>query len=193
VSRIGVFGGAFDPIHTGHLAVAQEVVHTLQLDRLLFVPTARPPHRKEGPFASGEARVAMVVAATAGEERFEVWTGEFDRTGPSFTVDTLRSLREEYPGSSLHLIVGADQFSRFHTWSEPEVITKLATLVVVGRSGDDGTRAGNGIVHQRCAVPRIEVSSSQIRERVREGSPIRYLVPDSVVRIIREQGWYKNG
>lgn len=193
MSRIGVFGGAFDPIHTGHLAVAQDVVHTLQLDRLLFVPTARPPHRKEGPFASGEARVAMVAAATAGEERFEVWTGEFDRTGPSFTVDTLRSLGEEYPSSSLYLIVGADQFSRFDSWSEPGVITQLATLVVVGRGGDDGTGVGNGVAHQRCAVPRIEVSSSDIRERVQDARPIRYLVPDSVVRIIREQGWYKNG
>lgn len=193
MSRIGVFGGAFDPIHTGHLAVAQDVVQALQLERLLFVPTGRPPHGKVGPFATAEARVAMVEAATDGDERFAVWKGELEREGPSYTVDTLRSLSVEYPGSALCLVMGADQFSTFMGWRSPEEIMQLAHIVVVGRSGNDGSETTHGVEHTRVQVPRIEISSSDIRERIEAGRPIRYLVPDSVYRIIEEHGWYKSG
>lgn len=193
VTRLGVFGGAFDPVHNGHLAVAQDVVHALDLDRLLFVPTARPPHRKEGPFASGEARLEMVEAAIEGNEVFGVWTGEFDREGPSYTVDTLRELKGQFPGAELYLLLGADQFSNFSSWREPEEITRLCEVVVVGRDGEDGNSAEHGHPHQSVAVPRLEVSSSGIRRRVSEGRPIRYLVPHAVARIIDTQGWYKNG
>ena len=193
MTQIGVFGGAFDPIHTGHLAVAQDVVHQLKLDRLLFVPTARPPHRKEGPFASGDGRVAMVQAAIEGNDRFQVWMGEFEREGPSFTVDTLKTLKSEFDDSDLFLIVGADQFSRFATWKQPEQIVQMSTVVVVARDGYDGDSASHGFRHRSVVVPRLEVSSSEIRKRVRKGQPIRYLVPDAVLRIITEQDWYKNG
>ncbi len=193
MTQIGVFGGAFDPIHTGHLAVAQDVVHQLKLDRLLFVPTARPPHRKEGPFAPGDARVAMVRAAIEGNDRFSVWTGEFEREGPSFTVDTLKTLKSEFDDADFFLIVGADQFSRFATWRQPEQITQMSTVVVVARDGYDGASASHGFRHRSVVVPRLEVSSSEIRKRVRDGQPIRYLVPDAVRRIITEQDWYKNG
>lgn len=193
MTRLGVFGGAFDPVHNGHLAVAQDVVHALDLDRLLFVPTARPPHRKNGPFASGEARIAMVEAAIEGNDQFTVWTGEFDREGPSYTVDTLRALCDQFTNAELFLVLGADQFSSFSAWREPEEITRLCEVVVVGRDGEDGNSADHGHPHRSVAVPRLEVSSSGIRERVREGRPIRYLVPRAVARIIQEQGWYKSG
>ncbi len=135
----------------------------------------------------------MVEAAIRGHDAFEVWRGEFDRSGPSFTVDTLSTLRQEFPVAMLFLIVGADQFTQFSTWKDPDRIAALSEVVVVGRDGDDGDGADHEVSYRTVQVPRIEVSSSEIRERVREGRPIRYLVPDPVVRIIEEHDWYKNG
>lgn len=190
MTGIGVFGGTFDPIHLGHLTVAQDVHAALGLERVLFVPAGTPPHRA-APNVPPATRRSMVEAAIAGDPRFELWTGELERDGPSWTVDTLEALGAEYPGHRLHLILGADQFARFGTWRAPDRIAELATLVVVGRGGvaSDATTWAHEVVD----IVRIDVSSSMIRERIRRKEPIRYLVPAAVARIIESGDWYNNG
>jgi len=191
VSAVGLFGGTFDPIHIGHLSVAQDVHAALGLDRVLFVPARVPPHRDE-PYAPAEARLEMVRAAIEGDERFGVWAGELEREGPSWTVDTVAQLGMEQPEASLNLILGADQFGAFSRWRAPDEISKRCRLVVVGRSGT-AAQEGSPWPHRSVEITRIDVSSSMIRARIAAGAPLRYLVPDPVIRIIERGAWYKSG
>lgn len=187
--NIGILGGTFDPPHLGHLVAAQEAFVTLSLDRLLFVPAAEPPHKLDARISSARIRLEMLRAAVAGNARFEVSTIELDRSGPSYTVDTLRQLRTEFPSAALFLLIGIDQVREFSSWREPDEVLRLAEVVMLSRAGEDaGSQAG--FVRQTVAVTRLDISSTLIRARIAHGQPIRYLVPDAVEEIIRREGIY---
>lgn len=185
--RLGIFGGTFDPPHIGHLVVAQEVHFRLGLDRVLWVPAAFPPHKRDLDITPGALRLAMVRAAVGDDERFEASDIELRRDGPSYTVDTLRELRERHPDEELFLIVGADQLAELGTWKEPEEIRRLATVVGLARAGErPPAREDVSIVE----VPRIDVSSTEIRRRVAVGDPVSYLIIRGAEDIIRREGLY---
>src|SRR5680860_499144 len=134
-ARIGVFGGTFDPIHAGHLIVATEALHTLALDRMLFVPAGQPPHKPGQVISSDEDRCSMIQAAIDGRSAFQLCEIDLHRPGPSYSVDLLAILQEEYAGSDLFFLIGADSWRDLHTWHEPHRIPAFSTLVVAGRPG----------------------------------------------------------
>ena len=196
--RVGILGGTFDPPHVGHLAVAQDAWSRIPLDRVLFVPAAVPPHKVGAVSTPAELRLEMVRAAIAGDDRFQASDLELGRAGPSYTVDTLRELTNRQPGAELFLLLGADQFRELATWRDPAAISRLATLVLIPRGEGDGSAA---LAAARGALPpdarvtpleatRIDVSSTEIRRRRAGGEPIRYLVPDDVLRVIEREGLY---
>ncbi len=196
--RIGVFGGAFNPPHMGHLVCAQEVLLQLELERVLFVPVGHAPHREIDDNPGAEARLEMVELAIAGDERFAVSRVEVDREGPSYTSDTLGLLRAEMPDDEFFLILGGDQAAALPTWHEPEKVLEQATVAAVARVG--WSRSASGIKLSRLRgsdrvrhldTPVIQISSTGIRRRVREGRPIRYLVPAAVEEYIRAHELYR--
>ena len=196
--RVGVFGGAFNPPHLGHLVCAQEVLLRLELDRVFWVPIGQAPHRELDEDPGSEARLAMVELAIAGDERFAVSRVEVDREGPSYTSDTLELLRAESPDDELFLILGGDQAAALPTWHEPERVLELATVAAVERVGSSRSAIGIKLSRLRGAdrvrhldMPAIQISSTGIRRRVREGRPIRYLVPSEVEEYIGTHGLYK--
>jgi nicotinate-nucleotide adenylyltransferase len=184
--RLGVFGGTFDPPHIGHLIAAQDARSALGLDRVVFVPAAVPPHKRTEAITPPGTRLAMVRAAIAGDAGFELDDLELRREGPSWTVDTLRALRDRLPDAELFLLIGTDQFAEFETWREPSEIRRLARVAVLTREGESDAPDGVRIVQ----VTRIDVSSTGIRARAAAGEPIRYLVPPAVEALIRLHGLY---
>lgn len=179
-ARLGVLGGTFDPIHVGHRIVAQDVVEALELDRMLVVPSARPPHRDAalGP----ERRLRITREAFRDDPRMEVSDMELRRSGPSYTVDTLEELRESRSPSALYCVIGADQLAEFASWRRPGRIVELAELVVMNRAGREPDPPAElpDLPFRSVEVTRVELSSTRIRERLDAGRPIRYLVPESV-------------
>jgi nicotinate-nucleotide adenylyltransferase len=190
VPRIGVFGGLFNPPHVGHLSLCQEAAWQLGLDRVVLVPTGRPSHRA-APRETPEMRLRLAQAAALGNPMFTVSRLEVDRVGPSYTVDTLRELSHRYPGSSLHLLIGADQLAAMDSWHEPEAIVQLARLAAALRPGIDLARTDAANLDW-VEMPQIGISSSLVRERVRTGRPIRYFVPDAVRELIEAEGLYRD-
>lgn len=191
--RLGVFGGTFDPPHVGHLIVAQDVFEALALDRLLFVPAPNPPHKRGIEVTPGEMRLRMLEAAIAGDARFQVSDLEFQRPGPSYSVDTLRELHRIEGDGQLFFILGADQLAEFASWKEPEEVARLAELVVIGRGGWEpwNVKPRIDIRYRELVVTRVDISAREIRRRVREGLSVRYMVPESVIRIIDAEGLYR--
>ncbi|HUG42473.1 MAG TPA: nicotinate-nucleotide adenylyltransferase [Longimicrobiales bacterium] len=191
--RLGVFGGTFDPPHVGHLVVAQEVLHRLALDRLLVVPAAVPPHKRDQPVTGGAVRLAMARAAMAALDRVEVSDLELRRDGPSYTVDTLRALRADHPDAELFLVLGADQVRELDTWHEADELRRLATLVVFRRAGQDPDPPGAVATGEllEIEVPRLDISSTEIRRRVGAGEPVRFLVPEAALEVIEREGLYR--
>lgn len=189
--RVGLFGGTFDPFHVGHLVVAQDAVEVLGLDRLVFIPSGTPPHKDPAGVTPARIRAAMVRAGVDGDDRFDVDERELGRPGPSWTVDTLRELSVVDPGAERVLLMGADQLADFHRWREPLEVARLARVAVMAREGEH-PRVAPGFPLEPVVVPvtRLDLSSTRIRERVREGRSIRYLVPDGVLRIIRDERLY---
>jgi nicotinate-nucleotide adenylyltransferase len=180
--RIGVFGGQFDPPHNGHLAVARAAIHQLGLDRLLVVPTPRPPHRPE-PETPAEVRFELARAAFAGEPGVDVSRIELDREGPSYTADTLAALAR--PGRELYLIVGADQLAALDGWHRAERVRELATIAVAARPGAphvDGVEV--------LAMEPVDASSSVVRDLVARGGDVSALVPPGVAAAIMRDGLY---
>jgi nicotinate-nucleotide adenylyltransferase len=197
--RIGVFGGAFNPPHLGHLVCAQEVLLQLGLERVLFVPVGQAPHREIDDDPGREVRLEMVELAIAGDERFAVSRVEVDREGPSYTSDTLELFRAESPDDELFLILGGDQAAALPTWHEPEKVLERATVAAVERVGWSRSAIGIKLARLRGAdrvrqldMPVIQISATGIRRRVREGRPIRYLVPADVEEYIRVRGLYRS-
>lgn len=190
--RIGILGGTFDPPHIGHLIVAGDACAALRLDRVVFVPSARPPHKQGLVRADAQTRLRMVEAAVEGDVRFRVDDLELRRTGPSYTVDTLRQLRASTPDADWFFLIGADAVREMHTWKMPAEVAQLATLAVLSRSGETVDAAAFPLPVTPVPVTRVDVASSQLRRRVAAGVPIRYLVPDAVRRIVEREHLYIN-
>ena len=196
--RLGILGGTFNPPHLGHLVCAQEAAVQLELDAVWLMPVATPPHKAASADPGAAGRIEMCRLATAGDERLAVSTREVDRGGSSYTVDTLRDIHAAEPEHELTFIVGGDQANGFPGWRDPETVLSLAALAVAEREGarreDIADRLAplhGGDRVRFFDMPRIDISSSAVRRRVREGRPIRYLVPDDVARLIGAEGWYR--
>ena len=199
MTAVGILGGTFNPPHLAHLVCAQEAHAQLGLDRVVFVPANLPPHKDVSVDPGPEARRTLCELAVEGDERFTVSRVELDRPGRSYTVDTLKALRDRSPEDELTFIVGGDMAHSFRSWREPEAVLGLATLAVAERAGAAreqiyGALAPLGEQAQTRVrffdMPRLDVSSSLIRDRAAAGRPIRYLVPDAVADAIAEHGWY---
>jgi nicotinate-nucleotide adenylyltransferase len=192
--RIGLFGGAFNPPHVGHLVCAQEAHAQLDLDVVVWVPVGRAPHREIPQDPGPEVRFQMCEYATAADERFGLLRIEIEREGPSYTADTLRELRGRSPDDELVLLLGGDQAAALPSWHEPGEVMRLATIAVAERAEVDRARveAAVGAEAQLTffEMPRIDVSSTMVRERAASGRPIRYLVPDKVANFIGAQSLY---
>lgn len=200
--RIGIMGGSFNPVHIGHLIAAQDAMDHMGLQRVIFVPAAQPPHKHGVPLASAADRVAMLRLAVGDDPRFEVSTDEIDRGGVSYTVDTLRRFRDRMPGAELHLIVGGDSLLELHTWREIGEILATAEIVTVGRPGvaipELTSRTlrlpepwPERLARNVVAGHHIEISSTDIRNRVARRQSIRFLVPAAVERYISDYGLYR--
>ena len=191
--RIGVFGGTFDPPHIGHLLVANDAREALELDRLIFVPAGAQPFKVETPpVASGQDRLEMVRLAVADDANYVVDDAEINRKGLSFTVDTLEHLSERNPGARLFLLMGEDVLAGFEKWRSPARIRELATLVAVTRGGLAGSIVDpTTSAVLRVSTRRVDVSSTEIRERRRAGKSIKGFVPESVERFIDVRGLYR--
>ncbi|WP_147871400.1 nicotinate (nicotinamide) nucleotide adenylyltransferase [Stieleria maiorica] len=200
--RIGVFGGSFDPVHVGHLWIAETATEALDLDRLLWIPTATQPLKPDGPVASDDQRVEMLRLAIAGRPGHEVDTRELHRAGVSYTVDTIAELQQEHPGAEMYLIIGSDSLASMRRWHQPEALLSRVSLAVVQRGGEEqidfsvlkGLVSEDRIERFRgCVInmPVIEISSSEIRSRAGQGSSIRHRVPRSVEAYIQANGVYR--
>ena len=196
--RLGVFGGTFDPIHNGHLVAAEEVRARLNLHKVLFIPAGLPPHKLDHDISPTRHRIAMLQLAIAPNPGFGLSRVDVDRHGPCYTVETLSLLHQEYgPGTELFFLMGMDSLAEILTWKDPERLIRLARIVVVGRPGFqadvdelDTVLPGAKERIQVVDTPQLEISSSDIQQRVREGLPIRYLVPEAVEAYIRKHGLY---
>ena len=189
--RIGVLGGTFDPPHVGHLLAAVDAFEALSLDKLIFVPAAAQPLKTKTPaLASAEDRLEMVRLAVGDDPRFEVSESEIARGGLSYTVDTLEELVRERPGSELVFILGMDALSSFDKWKSPNRILELASLAVLARSGDHRSSSDLGGVTV-VGMRRIDISSSEIRQRIAAGKSIRGFVAESVEAYISAENLYR--
>jgi nicotinate-nucleotide adenylyltransferase len=185
-SRVGVFGGTFDPVHVGHLAIALAALESVPLDRVLFVPARRSPLKDRDPLASVADRVSMLQAAIAGEPRFAVSRVELDRDGVSYTVDTLEALHSE---GELFLILGSDALADLQRWRAPDRIRELSTILVAARPG---APEPDPMHHARAFdAPRLDISSKELRARAARGMSLRYLVPDAEWEHIKRRGLYR--
>ena len=190
-ARIGLFGGTFDPPHVGHLVTAVNVRHALQLDVVILM-VANVPWQKAGtrPITDAHARLAMVQAAVADVDGLVAGRAEIDHGGHSYTADTLELLSQQHPGASLFTIVGDDAASKIESWERYEEVAARSTLVVVDRPGEP-VELPAGFGWKRVVAPRLEVSSTDLRDRCRDGRPLDYLVTEPVLEVIRSLGLYE--
>jgi nicotinate-nucleotide adenylyltransferase len=199
MGRVGILGGTFNPPHLAHLVCAQEARDQLRLDRVLLVPVSIPPHKEAGDDPGPVERARMCALASAEDEWLELCTLEIDRGGRSYTVDTLRELRAGAPDDELVLVLGGDAARSLPDWREPDEILHLASVGVAGRAGVEEaavTAALTTLSEARDRVvffemPRLDISSSDIRRRVASGRPVRHLVPDAVAEYIAQRGLYR--
>jgi nicotinate-nucleotide adenylyltransferase len=198
-SRIGILGGTFDPPHIGHLWLASLAAEELKLERVVFMPAARPPHKRRKRVSAATDRLLMTRLAITGDDRFELSALEMERTGPSFTVDSIDELRRVHAqGARLFLVMAADSLSQIETWREPDRLLSLVEWAVGPRPGSTVDRAS---IEQRFGAaaarihlldgPALDVSSSDLRRRVATGRTIRYLVPRSVEQHIHDRELYR--
>jgi nicotinate-nucleotide adenylyltransferase len=202
--RLGILGGTFDPIHLGHLAIAEAAADELGLEHVLFVPARYPAHRSTAPRASAEDRAAMVERAIAGNPRFVLSRIELASTGPSFTADTVEALardeRADGRQPDLWFIISAEAFAGFLTWNDPSRILSAARLVVLPREGHPPPELGPvaaalPMLANRVTVldgPRVRLSATEIRDRASRGLSVRYLVPDAVAAYIADRRLYRS-
>jgi nicotinate-nucleotide adenylyltransferase len=191
--RIGIFGGTFDPPHVGHLLVAGDARDALELDRLIFIPAGSQPLKVESPaIASPQDRLEMIRLAVADDANYLVDDAEIHRKGLSFTVDTLEDLSARYPGAKLFLLLGRDALEGFGKWKNPDRIRELATLALMQRPGAEGGAGqyrDQGVI--TVSTRQVDVSSTEIRARLRAGKSIKGFVPESVERFIDARGLYR--
>jgi nicotinate-nucleotide adenylyltransferase len=185
---IGLFGGSFDPIHHGHLIVAQVVLEALALEQIRFVPAREQPFKTGRHVAPPAIRARMVSLAIAGEPRFALERIELERPGPSYTVDTLRALRQREPGHDFAILIGADAARDLPAWREADALPRLATLVILSRPGAEIPRLPWPV--RVVSVPGVDISATEIRRRVAAGRSIRYWVPEPVAECIVQERLY---
>lgn len=199
--RIGIFGGSFDPVHIGHLWIAESALESLQLDEVRWVPAATSPLKKRGPVASDADRLQMVRLAVSGSREHVVDDRELVRGDVSYTVDTLEQIKREHPDAKIFLIIGSDSLASFGKWHEPERLLTLASLAVVQRGGEPEidfsvldamapTATIEGFKKYVLNMPVIELSSTELRSRIAEGRSIRFRVPRAVEALIEAQKLY---
>ena len=200
--RLGILGGSFNPVHTGHILLARDAMEAFGLAKVAFVPCARPPHKEAAELAEAGHRLAMLRAALEGDSWADVSDMEIRRGGTSYTVDTLRDMAIREPDASLHFIIGADSLRDLHTWKSVYELLSLCRVVVIARPGHEAGLREEGAIGLKAPWPErllasmktghmIGISSSEIRARVAGGRSIRYLVPDSVDAYIRRHGLYQ--
>ena len=199
--RIGIYGGSFDPIHYGHLLLAERCREAAELDEVWFIPCAINPHKTEGAFGSDRQRSEMIELAISGYPPFKLNRIELDRGGNSFTVDTVTTISDQHPDDQLYLLMGDDSLESFSGWKEPGEICRLATPLIVNRPGSgnvdlsvlqpfvDGDRLAE-IQSAQLESPMIDISSTDIRHRVQQGKSIRFLLPRGVEIYIQSKGLY---
>jgi len=201
VKKIGVFGGSFDPIHVGHLLLAEFCREEAGLDEVRFVPTSQSPH-KAAPAATAKHRLEMVRLATWGHPSFVVDATELERGGVSYTVETLQQMADRHPHENRYLLMGSDSLAEFGSWKNPQRICELATPLVVARDADSptawhvleamiGSERTTEIREMTIRFRQVEVASREIRQRISEGRSIRYQTPRAVEEYIRTQGLYR--
>ncbi len=197
---VGVLGGAFNPPHLGHLLLAQEAVHDLELDELILVPTGVAPHKRIEPEPGPEVRLEMARLAVAGVDRISVSELEIHREGPSFAFRTLELLVDELPGSELTFVMGADVAAGLERWKHPERVLELARVAIAERPGLDRSEVDESLARlgaehrvDRIEMPSVGISSSMIRGRIAAGKPVRWLVADPVAQLIADRGLYREG
>ncbi|MBT1017717.1 nicotinate-nucleotide adenylyltransferase [Canibacter sp. lx-72] len=189
--RIGVMGGTFDPIHHGHLVAASEVAKSFELDRVIFVPTGQPWYKRA--VSDAEHRYLMTVIATASNPMFTVSRVDIDRNQPTYTADTLRDLRVQYPEDELFFITGADAIAQIGQWKNIEQVYELARLIAVSRPGHELSLSRLSAESvSLLEVPALAISSTDCRSRVAQGYPVWYLVPDGVVQYIAKHRLYES-
>jgi nicotinate-nucleotide adenylyltransferase len=188
--RLGIMGGTFDPVHNGHLVAASEVAHHFALDEVVFVPTGEPYQKRN--VSPSEDRYLMTVIATASNPRFTVSRIDIDRSGPTYTIDTLRDVRAAHPDADLFFITGADAFTSIVEWKDADELWELAHFVAVTRPGHH--LSVQDYPRERVSeleIPALAISSTDCRARVRAGYPVWYLVPDGVVQYISKHDLYR--
>lgn len=197
-AAIGVLGSAFNPPHLGHLALAQEALWQLGLEEVVLVPTGHAPHKRIADDPGRGARMEMTRLAAAEDERFSVSALEVEREGPSYTYETLEALAEERADRELVFVMGADAAVGLESWRQPERVVELASLAVARREGVSDAEVGAVMRSLGCEgratmleMPQFGVSSSAVRERARQGRPLRYLVPQPVAAYVEEKGIYR--
>lgn len=190
MKRIGLFGGSFDPVHLGHLLVAQAACEELALERLFFIPAAQSPFKPASVPAPANLRVRMLRLALAGRSHYEVDEQEIQRGGVSFTIDAVRNYARRFPGSELFYLIGADHVPTLPKWREAAELARLATFVVIPRPGEVPVEAPPPFRLQHLRGWPLKLSSSQIRARVRAGQPVQHLVPFGVAEIISQNDLY---
>lgn len=190
--KIGLLGGTFDPPHVGHLILGQLALEQLHLDRVLFIPAGDPWRKAHRTVTPAVHRLAMARLAIGDNQAFAVDDCEVSREGATYTVDTLRLLREQRPGDELFLILGEDALADVPTWKEPSMLPELATIAVAPRRGTNIPPLpfdAGGVV--RIDMPGIEISSTELREKALRGESLRYFVPDAVEEYIKEYALYR--
>jgi nicotinate-nucleotide adenylyltransferase len=192
--RLGIMGGTFDPIHNGHLVAASEVAHLFALDEVVFVPTGQPWMKEGRKTSAAEDRYLMTVIATASNPAFSVSRVDIERPGKTYTIDTLREMREIHgPGVELFFITGADALGEILSWRDADELFTLAHFIGCTRPGHNLTDPGlpgGGV--SLVEVPALAISSTECRERVHAGEPVWYLVPDGIVQYINKRGLYRD-
>lgn len=187
MKKVGILGGTFDPPHFGHLLIANEVLSKLNLDEIWFMPNQEPPHKKKSGLVKNEDRVQMLTLAIEGNPAFKVETIELQREGPSYTFDTMKMMDEQFSEHQFYFIIGADMIEYLPKWRNIDELVKLVQFVGVERPAYSH-QTDYSVLY--VDVPAMDVSSSMIRDRVKKGKTIRYLLPDSVIQYIEEKHLY---
>ena len=190
MSKVGIFGGTFDPIHLGHLITAQSVREIRKLEKIIFIPAFISPHKSDAKTSSAEDRLNMIKLAIDGIPFFDYSDMEIKKGGVSFTVDTLKELKNNY--NEVEFIIGYDNIFEFHTWKDPDEIMKLAKILVLKRKSSHPPQFKDKYYHQAVFVQTrgIEISATDLRERVKKGLPINFLVPPNVLEYIHKHNLY---
>ena len=192
--RLGILGGTFDPIHSGHLILAEQLKEELKLQKVIFIPSANPPHKENCPISSAKDRLQMVKIAIRDNPDFLISDIELKRKGKSYTIDTLTRIVKLYKDSELFFLLGSDAINELQDWKEPEKIFQKVKVVIALRPGFDRINPENRFVKRSLLIPinGLNISSTQVRERVRQGKSIRYLVPQGVEEFIQSKNLYRS-